>query len=330
MKKLWIVICLVCIAALLVSCSKREEKSTTGGQVAGEKQAHVAFVTNGVSDFWTIAEAGIRDAERKFNCKCDVLKPTSGTASEQKRILEDLVVRGVSGIAISPVNPKKVDMLDRAASKVNLICMDSDAKDSKRLCYVGTSNYDAGKAAGKELMKAIPNGGKVMVFVGTMDAQNAADRFRGIKDALKEANNTKIQIIDVMTDGMDHMKARANVEDTLVRYPDIAALVGLWSYNGPAIVSAVKAANKVGKVKIVCFDEDKATLTGVKDGSIFSTIVQKPYRIGYDSVRVLAALERGDKSVIPPNKIVNTGFEVINKNNVDRFTAEFKKLLGKK
>lgn len=319
MKRFLAVIVLSFLALTLTSCGPKK----------GAGKVTVAFVTNNVSDFWKIAQAGAEQGAKDFKCTCLVQMPVQGTAGEQKRILEDLIVKGISGVAISPVNPEKIDMLDKAASQVNLICMDSDAPKSKRLCYVGTSNYDAGKVAGTQLMKALPNGGKVMVFVGTMDAQNAADRYKGIVDALKDGKS-KVQILSVMTDNADHGKARRNVEDTLVKYNDIAGLVGLWSYNGPAIYKAVESAGKSGKVKVVCFDEDPATLEGVKNGTIFATIVQQPYKFGYESVRILAALARGDKSVIPKSKVVDTGVRVIDKSNVDKFSADLNKILGKK
>ena len=317
MKRFLLVLSVVLAASFFASCAKK-------GSEAGKPQ--VAFVTNNVSDFWSIAKAGVKAGEKDFNAVCDFRMPTQGTALEQKEILQDLIVKGVSGVAISPVNPdSQTEMLDDAASKLNLICMDSDAPKSKRLLYVGTSNYEAGKVAGEQLKKALPNGGTVMIFVGTLDAQNAAERNKGVKDAVK---GTKIEILGTMTDNADHPKARANVEDTLVKHPDIAALVGLWSYNGPAIADAVKSANKVGKVKIVCFDEDTKTLAAVKDGTIFATVVQKPYEFGYQSVRILAALARKEAIEIPANKIIDTGVDVITKENVDAFSAKLEELKG--
>src|SRR5205807_6187401 len=131
------------------------------------------------------------------------------------------------------------------------------------------------------------------------DAQNARERLAGIK---QELQGSKVEIIDVRTDDVDNVRAQKNAEDALVKYPDVACLVGLWSYNGPAILNAVRDAGKGGKVKIVCFDEEDETLAGVKDGTISATVVQQPYEFGYQSVYLLAKVLAGDRSVIPANK----------------------------
>ena len=329
MKRVFCLLIVVMAALCLSSCGEKPTGETPFATKSdGSTPVHIAFVTNNVSDFWKIAEAGVRKGEAEFNARCDIRMPTQGTGAEQKVILEDLVTRGVIGVAISPVNPdSQTDVLNKAGKSLNLICMDSDAPKSERLCYVGTSNLDAGKVAGEQILKAIPNGGKVMLFVGTLDAQNAADRYKGIQEVLKK--DPKYRILGVMTDDTNHTKARANVEDTLTKHSDVACLVGLWSYNGPAIVNAVKAAKKVGKVQIVCFDEQDDTLKGVQDGAIHSTVVQKPFEFGYQSVKVLAALARGNKDVVPASKIIDTGVNVIDKSNVDSFWKELKKQTGK-
>lgn len=314
---LWLV--MILLPLTFVSCSRQSADT--------EETPSVAFVSNTVSDFWTIAKAGVHDGERDFGVRCEFRMPAQGTATEQKQIIEDLMVKGVTGISISPINPaNQTGLLDRVAESVNLLCMDSDAPDSKRLCYVGTDNYKAGLIAGEEIMKALPDGGKVVLFVGTLDALNAKERRQGILDAIKGSN---VEVIDTLLDNADHAKAKANVEDTLVKHPDIAGLMGLWSYNGPAIAGAVISAGKQGKVQIVVFDEEAGTLQAVKDGVIFSTIVQRPYEFGYQSMKILAALARGEDPEIPASKTIDTGVEVINKDNVDEFWANLKKLTGK-
>ncbi len=297
-----------------------------GGNGGGNKVT-VAFVTNNSSDFWNIAKAGVEKAEKEFNVECRFLMPGSGQPDDQKRIVESLLSDStVSGMAISPIDSKnQTEMLNAAADKINVICHDSDAPNSKRLCYVGTKNYDAGLEAGKLIKEVLPNGGKIMLFVGFADAQNAIERRQGIIDAIKGSG---IEIVNTMTDQKDAARAKGNVEDTLTNHSDIGCLVGLWSYNGPAILSAVKSAEKLGKVNIVTFDEEADTLQGVADGHIHATVVQQPYMFGYESVRILAALARGDKSVLPEDKINAIPVQVIRKDNVKAFSEKLKKLKG--
>ena len=179
-----------------------------------------------------------------------------------------------------------------------------------------------GLKLGEEIKKSLPNGGQIVVFVGQLDAQNAVDRISGIEEALKGSN---VRIIDKRTDGADHAKAKSNAADILVKNPDVAALVGIWSYNGPAILSAVQDANKVGKVKILCFDEEPNTLAGVKSGAIDATIVQQPYEFGYRSVILMAKYLRGDKSAFPASKQMIIDTRILHKGDVDAFKADLDK-----
>ena len=214
-----------------------------------------------------------------------------GTAAAQKRIVDDLLAKGVDGIAISPVDPaNQTAMLDDAARQALVFTHDSDAPNSKRECYVGTDNVAAGRQAGELIKEALPQGGKIALFVGKLDARNAQERLQGIKEAIA---GSKIEIIDIRTDDTDQVRAKANVAEMLVSHPDVAALVGLWSYNGPAILNAVRDAGKTGQVKIIAFDEDDETLTGVKSGAIVGTVVQQPYEFGYQSITLLAKVAQG-------------------------------------
>lgn len=307
------------ISFMAVGCSK------SGGSSG---KFRIAFVTNNAADFWSIARRGCEQADSELpNVEVEFRIPSDGTAAEQRRIIDDLLAKGVSGIAISPVDPtNQTQMINALAKQLVVITQDSDAPNSDRACYLGTDNQAAGRQAGQLIKEALPQGGKIMIFVGKMDAQNAQDRFRGIKQALDGSN---IEIIDVRTDDTDTVRAKANAADTLVKYPEIAALVGLWNYNGPAILNAVKDADKVGTVKIVCFDEDDATLAGVKEGSIYATVVQQPYEFGYQSVQLMAKILSGDRSVIPSNKQMIIPTLVIKRDNVDEFTKKINQLRGR-
>ena len=329
MKKImWIA---VCCLPVLFGCSQQSDQQAKQKQAAvtnsKKTPVKVAFVTNNASDFWKIAEAGARKAEKELGCDVAFRIPANGTAQEQQQIIETLLVTGVSGIAISPNDPENwTEFLNEVAAKVNLVTQDSDAPNSNRLCYIGTNNYEAGVAAGKLIKKVLPDGGKIVLFVGKLDAQNARDRKRGIEDTIKGSN---IEIIDTLTDETDRAKAIANVQTTLVAHPDVACLVGLWSYNGPAILNGVRDSQMLDKVKIVAFDEEEETLQGIKDGHIAGTIVQQPFEFGYQSVKLLYQLAKGDRSMIPESKQIFIPVRTIDKSNVDSFWSELKKRMGK-
>ncbi len=241
--------------------------------------------------------------------------------------MEDLLAKGVDGIAISPVDPaNQTAMLDDAAQRTLVFTHDSDAPASKRECYVGTDNVAAGRQAGELIKSVLPQGGKIMLFVGQIDARNAQERLQGIKETIA---GTKIEILDVRTDDTDRVRAKANVAETLVAHPDVAALVGLWSYNGPAILNAVRDANKIGQVPIITFDEEDETLTGVKSGAIAGTVVQQPFEFGYQAMTLMAKVLAGDRSGIPPSRQVFIPTRVLRQNDVDEFRKKLTELRGR-
>lgn len=325
MKKFFLsALVFTCLLLLAAACNQGGG-SGSGGAGGGRR---LAFVTNNASDFWTIARKGTEKADAELNDVTVEFKiPSDGTAAEQKRLVDDLLAKGVEGIAISPVDPdNQTQMINETAGKVLVVTQDSDAPTSNRAFYVGTDNVAAGRQAGGLIKEALPNGGKIMLFVGKLDARNAKERTQGIREALQGSN---IEIIDIRTDDTDRVRAKSNVADTMVKYPDVAALVGLWSYNGPAIVNAVREANKVGQIKIIAFDEEDETLAGVKDGSIYATVVQQPYEFGYQAIKMMDQYLKGDKAAVPANKQVFVPTLVIKQADVDAFTTKINQLRGR-
>src|SRR4051812_2980563 len=308
---------LICAGVLVLAGCTREPSSTK----------RLAFITNNAADFWTIARKGTEKADAALADVEVEFRLGDGTAAAQKRILDDLLAKGVDGIAISPVDPaNQTAMLNDAAKQALVFTHDSDAPDSKRECYVGTDNVAAGRQAGELIKEALPQGGKIAVFVGKLDARNAQERLQGIKEAIAGA---KIDIIDVRTDDTDSVRAKANVSEMLVSHPEAAALVGLWSYNGPAILNAVRDAGRTGQVKIIAFDEDDETLTGVKTGAIVGTVVQQPFEFGYQSITLLDKALKGDRSGIPAGRQLFIPTKVIRQGNVEEFRSTLTQLRGR-
>ena len=299
----------------------------TGAQAADKKT--LAFVVNGASDFWKAAEAGVRKAQGELpNYTLQLKYPEQSSAAIQNRIMDDLVAAGAAGIMVSAVDPKtQIDELNKVGGQTVLFTTDSDAPNSKRVAYIGSSNVDAGKQAGELMKKAMPNGGKCMGYVGLPGADNARERIDGIKESIK---GTKITLVDVRADDIDQPRAKRNVEDTLSADPSINCMVGIYSYNTPQIYRVLQETGKLGQITVIGFDEDQVTLGGVKEGTIVGTVVQQPYEWGYQGMKDMAKYLEGDKSFIPANKLMIVPTRIIDKSNVDAFAAELKERQGKK
>lgn len=324
----WVVI-VAALLACLPACNSRN---------AGPQKTRVGFVSNNTAEFWTIAEAGTKKAAEEYNVEVLFRRPAAGTAADQKDIIEDLLTRKVQAIAISVNDPENQrDFLNRIADRVALLTQDNDAPDSKRLCYIGTDNYEAGKEVGKLVRKVMPDGGTLAIFVGKPDPLNARQRRQGVLDELageKDAKGPKYgkyTLLDTYYDYVDQKKAKDNAADALIKLRDEAnvCMIGLWQYNPPAILSAVRDAGKLGKVHIVGFDEHDNTLIGINEGHVAGTVVQQPYKFGYESVKLMTSLAQGDRSGLPKDGIMYIPHLVVDKENVVKFHEELNKLLGK-
>jgi len=172
MKKSWLVAAASLAVGMLI----------TNSAGAAEKKV-IAWVPNGASDFWKLAEAGMAKAQKELpDVELQWKYPERADAAIQQRLMEDLVAAGVSAVAVSPVNPKsQTEAFNKIAEQVPLFTFDSDATQSKRAFYIGSSNTELGKNAGEIAVKALPNGGKCMGFVGNTGADNAVERIAGFK-----------------------------------------------------------------------------------------------------------------------------------------------------
>ncbi len=139
-------------AALALALSGCNKDSSAGGG----KKLKLAFVSNNAATFWTIARSGCEAAEKELgNVEVEFKIPSSGQAAEQQQILDDLLARGVDGIAVSPVDPaNQTAFLNKIAKQPLLICHDSDAPDSKRVAYIGTETEKWGRVVRENGIRA--------------------------------------------------------------------------------------------------------------------------------------------------------------------------------
>ena len=335
----------------------------------GPKKPFVAFISNNSHEFWTIAKKGTEAASKEVDFEVEFKMPPNGTSEDQRRFIEDLQSKGVKAIAISPNDSaNQVGFFKELNAKIPVIAVDNDIPDvAARRCYIGTDNVSAGRAVGKLVKQSLPDGGQFMIFVGKLDSQNAQERRLGVVTELaggeekckaqleqmkKEDYPIKFgayELLGTMTDDTKQEVCRQKAEDALTKYPALKCVVGLWAYNPPAMLEALKSQGKVGKVSLIGFDENDETLKGIKEGAIAGTVVQDPYNFGYEAVKIMVAYAQGKgdeelakRKEMNANKQIYIRHRIINKDGksesmygdekveaVDPFQTNLNKLKGK-
>jgi len=357
MKPLRCIVCLglAALLSLLPACS---------GKKSSGNKTKVAFISNNAYEFWKFAQRGTEDAAAELSdVEVEFKMPPTGTVGEQRRFIEDLRAKGVKAIAVSPNNVEsQIDFYSEVNDKIPVVLVDSDVDESKdpgalkaRPFYLGTNNVEAGKNVGELVKQAVPDGGKVMIFVGKLDVQNAVERRRGVvialaggedkcKEQLEQMEKNrypvtfgKYELVDTRTDDAKRAVCRDKADDALNKVADLKCMIGLWEYNPPAMLEALKSYKDgamLGKIKLVGFDENEDTLRGIKDGHVYATVVQSPYKFGYESVKIMAALVRGEDAKVKseykpdPNGRIWVQHRAILKGQVDDFQKELQKLRG--
>jgi ribose transport system substrate-binding protein len=298
----------------------------------GPRHLKLAIVTWTQDPFWQPLLRGAQDCANASNVDLTIIR-SEPTVEAQTKHIQDLLNSGVDGIAISPNSvAEQKSILDEATGKVPVVTFDTDAPDTRRRRFVGIDNYAAGRVCADEMREALPDGGPILISVGSVQMQHGRDRRQGVIDGLldrgfnrsREADKTdadlkgpKYSIVTTVTDGGDPAKAVETIAAALKAHPEVKGIIGLFSYSAPAGLEAIKQAGRTDKVQVVGFDESDETQAAILAGTIHSSILQDSYRAGYESIEVLADEARGvARGPAEQGAILNVGINVLTPENL--------------
>lgn len=303
----------------------------SGGSSGGDSGSakRVIILINGDSPFWSACRAGMQEAEKELQLPAAglraVMETNDGTPKGQIDKLRqfasqsDIAAVGIS--ATDAANAEIADQLRKLKEKgVHIITIDSDLDRDKmrdaRFAFVGTDNLAGGRELGKCARYLRPEGGAYVTFVGRTGAQNAVERVTGVA----QGAGPKFKSLDNMGDENDRTRARDNVRNAIRNHPELNVLVGIWSYNAPAIVDVVKEMGKRQAFTIVAFDAEPTAVKQMGEGMLDAMVVQNPYQMGYQGIRLMKALIKDDQATIkemlpnlgkPDGDIYDTGLKVV-------------------
>ncbi|TWU28680.1 substrate-binding domain-containing protein [Bythopirellula polymerisocia] len=299
-KWFWVSVCLAVVFAIFYNRRELVSQDTS-------KVPRIAFVLGGSEPFREQVASGAREAAKQYNADIEFIVPEE-EASYQTELLARIDPTEFEGVAISPLEPQaQARTISALSTRTKVVTYDNEVPEAVFHRHVGTNNYVAGTLCGQLIKEALPDGGKIALFVGTNDRLNAQHRRQGLVDALKGTRRTpgadldpidqtieagNFTIVATYIDNMIPAVAKENAVSALKEHPDLDGMIGLYGYNGPMCLEVLDEAKKLGEIAVIAFDDQEPTLAGIEAGNIFATVAQNPNQYGYEAVRVLADMSR--------------------------------------
>jgi len=307
------------IAALMLVAGIGIAAGTVLG--AAKEELYVLVPKSVVHPYWARVKKGMEAEAKRLGVKAVFDGPTTNDLAKQIEIIEGYVTRRASGIAISPNDPRGVEAIISKAVRRDtpVVTFDSDAPTSERVLYIGTVNGEAGRVAGREMVKALGGKGTVAVLHGSVTALNLRERLEGFREIVDQAPGITVVALEENRD--DAALATSQAESLLIKYPKLGAFYGTSAPGAPAAVTALRSKGRLGKVKVIGFDLSPENAKAIERGWMTAIIEQRPYRMGELAVSWLVRLHRGER---PDRTIVDTGVDVVTKDNVKALAAALK------
>jgi ribose transport system substrate-binding protein len=308
-------------ALALASC-RGSNNAPAGGGTTAPQRFRFALIPKALDiPVFNYAKIGAERQAKEYG-NVDILWNAPATADQlkQKEILESAITQRVDGIAISSLNGDFLtDTINRAIDAgIPVVTWDSDAVKSKRYAFYGVDDFGSGRILGEEAVRLLNGRGKVAIIT-SVGATNLQRRLDGIKDALAKAPG--IQIVEVFDIHEDSVRCAELMATGTKRYPDLAAWLSTGGW--PVFTRNATAVVDPSKTKVISFDTIQPALDLLREGKVTVLLGQKYFGWGSESVKLLYDIRHGK---MPASPIIDSGVDVVTKENVDDYAAKWKKM----
>ncbi len=231
----------------------------------------------------------LEEAERVSQFGVEFLnRPIQNLGEGDAEVFRELMANGVDGIILTAGNPKNLKgLINKAESKgIRVVCVDTDASETRRSSVVYVEPYLSGCVAGELLGKLVPSQSKVAVVAGMLMAEDHRRKAEGFSDTFPK-HCLGGQIAAVIEGHEDEAESFRKTLDLLRRIPDLAGIY-VNTVNCLPVCRALEAARLEGKVKLITSDLFLEMSPYFKKGTIAASIYHQPHRQGQIAVRVMA------------------------------------------
>jgi ribose transport system substrate-binding protein len=312
----------VLLLTVLLAASCGGGKAPESGTPAQGQRLRFAVIPKALEiPVFNYAKIGAERQAKEYG-NVDILwnAPVNADQLKQKEILESAITQRVDGIAISALNGDFLtETINRAIDAgIPVVTWDSDAPKSKRAAFYGVDDFASGRIMGEETVRLLNGKGKVAIIT-SYGATNLQRRLDGIKEGLSKAPG--IEIVEVFDIKEDAVRCAELIASGTKRYPDLAAWLSTGGW--PIFTRNATTAIDPAKTKMISFDTIQPGLDLLREGKVTVLIGQKYFGWGSEAVKLLYDLKHGKN---PPSTIIDSGVDVVTKENVEDYAAKWKKM----
>jgi ribose transport system substrate-binding protein len=292
--------------------------ATSAATAAGSKK-QIAFVGADLPDpFYLTMKCGAFAAAKKYNVDLSWQGTPGVDYAPELTIFNAAVQKKPQGIIVAPFSPTAFikPVQDAMKSGIPVVTVDGSLSAKVELQNIRTDNLKAGGLAGDGLGKVLGGKGDVAVVSFSPDIPVQRDRVNGFKQELAH-KYPGVKVVSVQYGGADSGKAATVTSALLQRYPDLAGIYATDTNDADGAASAIQAAGKRGKVKLVAYDATAKAVAGLKTGLFDGIVSQSPYDEGFQAVKTLAGYIDKTLSRKSIPYYFGTGSAYIDKSNVN-------------
>jgi ribose transport system substrate-binding protein len=293
-----------------------------GGSDASSRPLRFAVVPKALDlPVFSYAKIGAeREARILGNIEILWVAPDTADPEQQKAVLESLIAQGVDGIAISCTNAEVLSpSIDKAvAAGIPVITWDSDAPESARHAYYGADDFAAGQRLAQAAVEAL-DGKATVALMTSVGSHNLQRRLDGVLDVLGQ--HKRIRVVETFDVQEDMVRAQETIATATARYPSLSAWisVGAWPIMTRGALKPVDSSRTL----VFSFDTIPPGPELLKAGKVHTLVGQKYFGWGSESVRLLSEIHAGR---MPAQRVIDSGVEVVTRENVDEFLTRWHRL----
>ena len=311
---------LAVVVAVTAACNRKQEAPASGGGTPQTLRFAVMPKALDIPVFNYAKIGAERTAKQLGNVQIEWRAPESADQLRQKEILESFITQRVDGIAISTTNGDFLtETINRAIDAgIPVVTWDSDAPKSKRIAFYGVDDFQSGRIMGEQAIKLLNGTGKVAIIT-SMGATNLQRRLDGAREALKAAPG--IELVETYDIKEDVVRCAEIIATGSRRYPDLGAWLSVGGW--PVFTRNALAAVDPSKTKVISFDTVASAIELLREGKVQVLLGQKYFGWGSEPVKILHGIKNGR---MPATPIIDSGVDIVTRENVDAYVAEFKRL----